>query len=185
MPEESRKAPRLDPRAPYVLDVLELGRRPGAMTRTFRTVPAPAGLGLDIVGVPEGSDVELGVRLESVVEGVLVSGTARASLAGECIRCLDPIEGDLEADFQELYVYPDREGDDETSRLEGDLLDLEPVLRDAVVLALPLQPVCRDDCAGLCSECGAHLADDPGHRHEAADPRWEALRGMLARDVND
>jgi uncharacterized protein len=184
MPEESRKAQRLDPRAPFVLDVRELGRRPGAMSQASRTVPAPAGLGLDVIGVPVGSDVQLSVRLESVVEGVLASGTARASLRGECVRCLDPVEGDLEAEYQELYVYPGREADDETSRLEGDLLDLEPVLRDAVVLALPLAPVCRDDCPGLCSECGARLADNPGHRHEAADARWAALRGMFPRDEN-
>jgi uncharacterized protein len=183
MPEESRKPQRLDPRAPFVLAIRELGRRPGAMARVSRTVPAPADLGLTVVGVPAGSDLELEVRLESVVEGVLVSGTARASLAGECVRCLDPVAGYVAAEFQELYVYPDREADDEVSRLEGELLDLEPVLRDAVVLALPLQPVCRDDCPGLCSECGAPLALDPGHRHETTDPRWAALRGFIHRPV--
>jgi len=181
MPEESRNI-RLDPRAPLVLDIHELGRRPGAMVRLSRAVPAPADLGLDVVGVPEGSDLELQVRLESVVEGVLASGTARASLAGECVRCLDDIEGDLEVDFQELYVYADRDADDQAPRLEGDLLDLEPVLRDAVVLALPLQPTCRPDCPSLCPECGAHLADEPGHRHAVADPRWAALQGLLSRD---
>jgi uncharacterized protein len=185
MPEESRKAQRLDPRAPYVLDAHRLGRRPGAMTRISRTVPAPADLGLQIVGVPEGSDLELDARLESVVEGVLVSGRARVSLTGECVRCLDPVERELVAEFQELYVYPGRDADDEASRLEGDLVDLEPVLRDAVVLALPLQPVCRDDCPGLCSECGAHLALDPQHRHEAADPRWAVLRGLLPPQETD
>jgi len=181
MPEESRKPQRLDFRAPFVLAVRELGRRPGAMVRVSRTVPAPADLGLAVVGVPEGSDLELEARLESVVEGVLVSGTARVSLAGECVRCLDPVTGHVVAEFQELYVYPERVADDEVSRLEGELLDLEPVLRDAVVLALPLQPVCRDDCPGLCSECGARLALDPGHRHEATDPRWAALQGFLHR----
>ena len=85
--------------------------------------------------------------------------------------------------FQELFVYDDRgqdhgrsDLDDEVSRLEGDLLDLEPLLRDAVVLALPFQPLCEDDCPGLCAECGARLADDPDHTHEAAiDPRWACL----------
>jgi uncharacterized protein len=184
MPEESRNI-RLDPRAPLVFDIHELGRRPGAMTRISRTVPAPADLGLDVVGVPEGSDVVLQVRLESVVEGVLASGTARAWLAGECVRCLDEIERDLEVDFQELYVYAGRDADEQASRLEGDLLDLEPVLRDAVVLALPLQPTCRPDCPGLCPECGAHLAHEPGHRHEVADPRWAALQGLLTQDQKD
>jgi uncharacterized protein len=63
--------------------------------------------------------------------------------------------------------------------LEGDLLDLEPLLRDAVVLALPFQPLCREDCPGLCIECGARLADDPDHQHEEAiDPRWATLQGL-------
>jgi uncharacterized protein len=89
-----------------------------------------------------------------------------------------------EADFQELFVYPDTRsggnaGDDEL-RLEDDLIDLEPVLRDAVLLALPLSPLCRDDCPGLCVECGARLADDPEHRHDApVDPRWAALSTVV------
>ena len=77
-------------------------------------------------------------------------------------------------DFQELYLY-DESGEDELS-LEGELLDLEPVLRDAVVLALPFKPVCDPECPGLCPECGARLADDPDHTHgDAIDPRWSAL----------
>ena len=69
--------------------------------------------------------------------------------------------------------------DDEVSRLEDDLLDLEPLLRDAVVLALPFQPLCQDDCPGLCVECGARLADDPDHGHDAAiDPRWAGLTAL-------
>lgn len=168
----------MDPRAPLVVDTRELGRRPGSMRRVSRTVPAPADLGIEVVRVPARSDVDLEIRLESVMEGVLVTGTARASLRGECARCLDPLERDLEATFQEMYVYPDHDADDEAPRLEGDLLDLEPVVRDAVVLALPLAPVCRDDCPGLCQQCGARLADDAGHRHETSDPRWAALVGI-------
>jgi uncharacterized protein len=116
------------------------------------------------------------------MEGVLVTGTARAVLDGECARCLAQISDDIEVTFQELFVYDDRRGqspseeDDEVSMLEDDLLDLEPLLRDAVVLALPFQPLCEDDCPGLCAECGARLADDPDHGHEAPiDPRWVAL----------
>ena len=154
------------------------------MKRVSRTVPAPSDLGIDVLGVPEGSDVALELRLESVVEGVLVSGSARSVVSGECVRCLDPLRRDLETDLQELYAYPDVErapdDDAEESRLEGDFLDLEPVLRDAVVLALPLAPVCREDCAGLCPECGARLADDPGHAHDRLDDRWAALAGLTA-----
>jgi uncharacterized protein len=86
----------------------------------------------------------------------------------------------MSARFQELFVYDDHDHDpdedDETSRLEDDLLDLEPLLRDEVVLALPFQPLCTEDCPGLCAECGARLANDPGHSHEAPiDPRWAGL----------
>jgi uncharacterized protein len=108
---------------------------------------------------------------------VLASGRAWVTLSGECARCLEPLEDDLEVTLQELYVYPESDaGEDEASRLEGELLDLEPVLRDAVVLALPFRPVCTPDCPGLCLECGARLQDDPGHAHEESiDPRWAAL----------
>ncbi|MCW2793016.1 MAG: hypothetical protein JWO76_2114 [Nocardioides sp.] len=134
--------------------------------------------------VPEGSPVELDLRLEAVMEGVLVTGSATAGLVGECVRCLEPIKDEMSARFQELFVYDDHDHDpdedDETSQLEKDLLDLEPVLRDAVVLALPFQPLCQEDCPGLCVECGARLADDPDHGHDAAiDPRWAGLTKLV------
>ena len=175
----------LDPRAPLVLDTHELGRRPGASRRVARVVPAPADLGIAVLGVPEGSEVELSCLLESVLEGVLASGTAQVQLTGECARCLDPIGDSLAVEFQELYVYPESDAqDDEASRLRGELLDLEPVLRDAVVLALPFRPVCQEDCPGLCPECGARLADDPGHDHgEQIDPRWAALAALTDDDA--
>jgi uncharacterized protein len=149
-----------------------------------RTVPAPADLGIEVLRVPEGSPVELDLRLEAVMEGVLVTGTAHASLAGECVRCLEPITDEVDVRFQELYVYEDHalpeEEDDEVSTLQDDLVDLEPLLRDAVVLALPFQPLCQDDCPGLCPECGARLADEPDHRHDApGDPRWAALGALV------
>jgi uncharacterized protein len=174
---------KLDPRAPLVLDTRELGRRPGSMHEVSRSVPSPADLGIEVLHVPEGSPVDLDLRLEAVMEGVLVTGTARAGLEGECVRCLGPIEEEIEVELQDLYVYDDRDTDpdedDEVRKLQDDLLDLEPLVRDAVVLALPFQPWCRPDCPGLCVECGARLADDPDHRHEEpVDPRWAALTGL-------
>ena len=171
---------KLDPRAPLVLDTRELGRRPGSQREVSRTVPAPADLGIEVLGVPEGTPVELDLRLEAVMEGVLVTGTATATLTGECARCLEPISDEIEVRFQELFVYDDQDVDPdeelEVSTLQDDLVDLEPLLRDAVVLALPFQPLCEDDCPGLCVECGARLADDPDHAHDApVDPRWGAL----------
>ena len=171
----------------------QLGRQAGsALTRT-RTVPAPDDLRLELIGVPTGADVPLEVRFEAVSEGVLVTGTAIAPLAGECARCLAPLTSSVTVGFQELYLYAesrhdkhdkhdDQEEQDagELYHLDGDLLDLEPAFRDAVVLALPMSPLCREDCPGLCAECGAPLADaGPGHRHDAAvDPRWAALQQL-------
>ena len=174
---------RLDPRSPLVVDARELGRRPGTQRKVHRTIPAPAGLGTEVIGVPEGSDLELDLRLEAVMEGILVSGTIRGRAEGECVRCLDPVEDEIEADVQELFVYPGRtpegEDEDELRELVDEMIDLEPVLYDTLVPALPFQPVCRDDCPGLCSECGGRLADAPGHTHESADPRWDALQELL------
>lgn len=180
----------LDPRAPLVLDTHELGRRPGSQRQVSPTAPAPADLGIEVLRVPEGSPVEFDLRLEAVMEGVLVTGTADVVLEGECSRCLAELEDAILVDVQDLYLYDDQrasqEEDDDTRRLEGDLLDLEPLLRDAVVLALPFQPLCRDDCPGLCPECGARLADDPDHHHdEAVDPRWSALADLAKTEQDE
>jgi uncharacterized protein len=160
-----------------VLDTHELDRRPGTMRVVAVSDPAPADLRTEVIGVPEGSDLRLDLRLESVLEGILVSGTVRAVAAGECARCLEPLQRPFEVELQELFAYPGHESED-TSRVDGDLIDLEPAVRDALVTELPLAPVCRPDCPGLCPECGALLAEDPTHQHEAVDPRWAALRAL-------
>ncbi|MBA2415074.1 MAG: DUF177 domain-containing protein [Geodermatophilaceae bacterium] len=182
---------RLDPRRPLVLDTRELGRRAGSMCAVRRTVPAPAGLGLELIAVPACSDLRLDIRLESVMEGVLVSGTVHADVAGECARCLEPFTDSVGVDVQELFVYAGSTTDtttedDEVSRLEQDLLDLEPVVRDAVVLALPMTPLCDPDCAGLCAGCGRHLDELPeGHTHDLPDPRWAALAEKFGSAADD
>ena len=185
MPENRKPQHRLDPRQPLVLDTRELGRRPGSMRPVQFPALAPDDLGGELIGVPAGSDIDLDLRLESVMEGVLVSGHATVQLAGECGRCLEPVRESLTVRLQELYVYPESttdetEEDEETAQMEGDLLDLEPALRDAVVLSLPLTPLCRQDCSGLCAECGERLDDLPeDHQHDAPDPRWSALHDLL------
>lgn len=185
MPENRTPQHRLDPHQPLVLDTRELGRRPGSMRELRFPAPAPERLGIDLVGVPAGTEIELDLRLESVMEGVLVSGTATVPLSGECGRCLEPVSDELTVDLQELFAYPESDaGDDEAARMQGDLLDLEPVLRDAVVLALPLTPLCREDCAGLCAECGERLDDLPeDHGHDAPDPRWAGLADLIDPNV--
>lgn len=171
----------LDPRSPLVLNTRDLPRRPGAMRTVERSVPAPKDLGLELIGVPQGAAVNLDLRLESVSEGVYVSGTVTAPVEGECGRCLRPISDTLVVTIQELYAYEHSTTDEttdeeEVGRMQGDLIDLEPALRDAVVLALPTHPLCRDDCPGLCPECGVHWDDLPqGHTHAQVDPRWSAL----------
>ena len=117
----------LDPRSPLVLDTKDLPRRPGAMRVVERTVPAPDGLGLALIGVATGTDLALSLRLESVSEGVLVSGTATAAVTGECGRCLRPIGDTLEVPLQELYAYEHSTTDettdeDKVGRLQGDLI---------------------------------------------------------------
>ncbi|HET9143439.1 YceD family protein [Actinophytocola sp.] len=175
--------------SPWVVDTRELGRRPGTSRAVRRHAPATHPLGVEgVIAVPSGAQVDLDLLLESVVEGVLVSGTAGAPTAGECSRCLDPIEDRIDVEITELYAYPDSATDattdeDEVARLVGDLIDLEGVVRDAIVLALPNAPLCRPDCAGLCAECGGKWADlGPDHRHETIDPRWAALTERFGED---
>ena len=171
----------MNPRSLYVLDTRELGRRAGLQRQYRREISAAAKLGLDMIGVPEGSLLVLDVRLESVTEGVLATGTVTGTVAGECGRCLTGFTDELAVDFVELFAYPNSATEettdpDEVPRLEGDHLDLEPVVRDAVVLSLPLTPLCRPDCGGLCPECGERLDDLPeDHTHVQLDPRWAAL----------
>jgi len=146
------------------------------MREVERTVPAPADLGLEVISVPEGSDVELDFRMEAVVEGVLVSGTAAVQLRGECVRCLTESSDEMSFDLQELFFHPGREMDEDERLVDDESVNLESVLREAVVLDLPFTPLCREDCAGLCPECGANLNDDPDHEHDPdIDPRWSKL----------
>ena len=187
----SRKNPsaRLDPRKPLVFSTLDLGRSPGSEYSQQRTVPAPAYAHAGLAGVPEGSDVELDVRMEAVSEGVLVTATARAQITGECARCLEPVSQPIEVQCQELFAYSADDGldDAEGYSLQGDLLDFEPVLHDALVLAVPLAPLCREDCPGLCVECGVPLAQaGPDHGHgPAIDPRWASLQQAASRFGGD
>lgn len=182
----------------WVFDTRDLVRRPGTMREVSRRVDVSEPLGTDVIAVPAGQQVALELRMESVVEGVLATGSAQATAVGECVRCLDPVEQQLDVSFQELFAYPeraahhqkvagtDREDTDEEEReLVDDLMDLEEIVRDAVVTSLPFQPVCRDDCPGLCVECGARLADDPEHHHDVIDPRWAALADLATPPDDD
>jgi uncharacterized protein len=183
------KPKRPDARSPFVFEVREFGRRPGAMRQFDRDLPAEnliggEGSSLDGLYTSDSADLLLDLRLESVVEGVLATGRVSGSLVAECVRCLDPVEVEVDADFQELFYYDlddlSTQEREEAVAVVEELLDVEALVRDALVLELPLQPLCEPDCPGLCSECGAALAEDPDHHHDAVDPRWAAL-GALAQ----
>ena len=171
---------------PWSVDLRELGRRAGSMQELERTLPAPADWRVELIGVPEGAKVRLRLRLESVMEGVLVTGEVDVPVTGSCARCLEPIEDTLELDVQELFAYAGStteatSEEDEVRRVEGEHIDLEPMVRDLVVLSLPLAPTCTEDCAGLCVDCGQRLDDLPAdHTHEQLDPRWAGLAGRFA-----
>jgi uncharacterized protein len=189
-------------RGPLVFDMRSLSRQAGSSRTETRVVPAPTDLRLELVSVPEGSDVELLLRFDAVTEGVLVTGTATAVATGECARCLGPVASTVTVSLLELYQYPeerprgskrqenwhdeaeDSDDADEVRFLDGDLLDLEPAFRDTVVLALPIAPLCRDDCPGLCVTCGVPLAEaGPGHGHEdQPDPRWAGLEKLQPKE---
>ncbi|MDR2372971.1 MAG: YceD family protein [Bifidobacteriaceae bacterium] len=179
------------PLTELTFSVRQLSRQPGTSRRRAISFEAPEGLGAGVIGVPEGGLVSLDLLEESVLEGVLVTGTVRAQALGECGRCLDEVAVPVEATFQELFEYPERaQGaagpatteDDGNPSVVDDMIDLTGPVRDAIVLSLPFQVLCRDDCEGLCPECGVRLADEPGHGHSAVDPRWAGLAGLLEDD---
>jgi uncharacterized protein len=188
MATHAKAAARRASRSPLVLNISRLGRRPGSMMTVSETVPSPMRIGLDLIAIDEGAPLDLDLRIESVSEGVLVSGTMSAPTAGQCARCLSPITGHVEISITELFAYPDSATDetteaDEVGRVVNDTVDLEQPIIDAVGLALPFVPLCGPDCAGLCPDCGVPLATaEPGHQHDKIDPRWAKLSGMFDED---
>ncbi len=171
---------------PYTVAVFDLMHRPGEMREKQLDVVVPEGFGNAVIAIRTGSAMRIQARLESLHDGVLVSGTVEATAEGECVRCLIEISKSVEVEFQELFAYSFDEAFDYT--VHDDHVDLEPLIRDAVVLSLPFQPVCQEECLGLCPQCGLRLLDNPGHEHEAPiDSRWAALAGLesLNEDSNE
>jgi uncharacterized protein len=164
---------------PFTLPVYDLMHRAGEMRERSLDIVVPEGFGNAVIGVRAGAEMHLDVRLESLHDGILVSGDVDVDAVGECVRCLIEVIQRVEVDFAELFAYSFDEAFDYT--VSDDHVDLEPLVRDAVVLSLPFQPVCQEDCLGLCPQCGARLLDNPGHQHdEPIDPRWAALAGLEA-----
>ncbi len=168
------------PTSPLTVDIARLGRHPGAVFSVHDTVVSPSRIGLELIAIERGAPLELDLRVESVSEGVLVTGTVAAPTVGECARCLTTVRGRVEVALTELFAYPESTTEatteeDEVGHVVDDTIDLEQSITDAVGLDLPFSPLCRPDCPGLCPECGIPLAAEPGHHHDRIDPRWAKL----------
>ena len=160
---------------PFVIRVRDIVRRPGEMREFDFEAPAPEKWGEGLVSVDAGVPLDLDVRLESVHEGILVSGSASTEYSGVCGRCLTDITEPLQVEFQELFAYPGEEATD--FEVQDDHVDLETPVRDAIVLSLPFQPVCEPDCPGLDPVTGERLTGSTGSEPAAPiDPRWAALQ---------
>jgi uncharacterized protein len=161
---------------PFAVSVADIHHRPGARRREHlrARMPGPPPLQVLDTAVPDDAEVDVDTLLEAVSDGILATGAARAPWRSECRRCLRAVTGDAEVEFRELFVAEPTEG--ETWPLRHEQVDLEPLIREALLLALPLAPLCGDDCRGLCPTCGADLnegACDCASDHR--DPRWAAL----------
>ena len=159
---------------PFVVNVAALRKRAG----TRRPVQLAGQLpGLKVTGseVPDDAVVEADLLLEGLQgEAIVATGTVSSRWEGACRRCLGPASGRLEVEVRELFEAASDE--EETYPLQGDRVDLEPLVRDAVLLELPQAPLCMEECKGLCPTCGANRNEgdctcDPAPR----DPRWAAL----------
>ena len=176
--------PREDP---LVFSSRRLHRQPGSSETEQRSVTMDAGWGNSVSHASPGREVPVEFLLESAHDGILIAGRADVPIEAECVRCLKALSWTEPITVQQFFAYPeaaepgDEDSDEDVAVMVGDLLDLRGAFRDAVVLALPLSPVCRDDCPGLCSECGFELAQDADHRHDRTDPRWAALADRVPR----
>ena len=163
------------------IDVRELLEHPGA-SRTVHLDEAVADLRTELVEVPADAPIVGDLTLESVVEGIYLHGSVRGRMRMRCARCLKEFDSPFEIALAELVSKEPTEDDD--YRLEDDdMLDPEPLVRDAVVLEMPFSPLHTPDCQGLCPVCGGdrNLGECPGH--EEVDPRWSALEGLELPDA--
>jgi uncharacterized protein len=165
----------------FLVPVKEILKHPGNMRELVLNEVLPEEIGTPVARLEKGSEIEIELRLESVHEGILATGEVYGVAQLTCSRCLDEIKLEIEVDFQELFAYSSS-SDDELV-VDGEHIDLEQVVIDSVVLNLPFQPVCSQDCLGLCSECGRKLNEDPGHEHQMPiDSRFEALKDLLSKE---
>ena len=192
-------------RSPYLFSTHDLPRRAGEMREYFVPIEAHELMGFDFLAIAADEPIDIELKLESVSDGVLATANVRSLATGECTRCLDPLEIDIDENFIELYEYSedprivrkrekkmserakakkqeeDEELDeeDEVRQMDGEDIDLEGPIRDAIILNLPINPLCTPDCPGLCPECGEKWRELPeDHAHQVTDIRWAGLEGL-------
>jgi uncharacterized protein len=169
-------------RRPFLVQVAALRKQNGATRVEHREGLIP-GLGAVSVTVPDDEPVVLDITLASYPGGITADGTVAAAWRGECRRCGGPVEGRVVARVRERFAPTGgTERDEEAYPLSGDELDLEPLARDAVLLELPLAPLCRHDCAGLCPTCGANRNTESCHCAPPTDVRWAVLDELRHED---
>ncbi len=187
---------------PWSIPISQLSLKPGNTQDIDHVImPAPSGIGDNLVGIPEGTDVTVNGMLESLADGILFTGTISAPFDAECARCLDPIhdtitvapvvfytyEEDMPASFssdeEEVDIIASQDETDDTYPLspQSIYLNMEALVRDSLAQALPLQPLDREDCRGLCPQCGINLNDHPDHHHDVVNIQWAALEGLKAQ----
>lgn len=174
----------------FILSIHELPRRSGEYRDYKMELSLEQPFGLEMIAIPARTPISIAVTATSVDEGILVRGVVRAEATGECARCLASVEMSIDQGFDELYEYESKaaalsEEDVETDQILmviEETVDLSIPVRDAVILALPVNPLCEESCEGLCSICGVPWRDLPvDHAHEESDPRWKALEGLKDR----
>lgn len=189
--EKHGRTPAHGATGPFIVPVLDLGRRPGQSKDAVGSAAIEEPVGTESLGVPRGGEIHYHLRLDAVSDGIFVSGEVEADAVGECVRCLTPLDERIAGSVDELVFYPERrdafleDGDEEMEDapvVTDEAVDLEPLVRDALGLAIPFQPLCKPDCQGLCDVCGELWEDLPAdHAHEQLDPRWAALGAALAQ----
>ena len=164
---------------PLIVNVVELLRWPGS-TKDIDVTVAHSDFDFGderIVDEP----IHVTMHLESLSTGIMVHGTVGATFAGECRRCLRPLREHSDIDISELYQQVVEDPD--AYAIENDQINLLPMVRENILLAVPLGPLCSEDCPGFCPQCGADLSQgECGCSREVTDPRWaalEALKGTL------
>lgn len=190
----------------WTIPVAQVGSRAGQTMQVDRDFPAPGGIGDSIVGVKEGEPIHVNGQFDSIIDGLIFTGTFTAPVTAVCARCDKDLSGDWGEQVTAFFPYEDADagktknedveiiaGEEESGDTyplidNGAFANIEPLLRDTFVSALPLNPLCKPDCKGLCPQCGLDLNENPEHVHEVTDLRFadlETLKEQLEHEQGE